>query len=100
MKLGRRTERRRIQGEEEVEMQVGVVGVVGVAGVVNIVGGVNVVGVVGVGGVPIVDCAGAGGVAGAGDGGQEEEVLAHGVGPLGGDRPLLPSILVQTLSRL
>ena len=76
------------------------VGVVGVAGVVNIVGGVNVVGVVGVGGVPVVDCAGAGGVAGAWEGGQEEEVLAHGVGPLGGDRPLLPSILVQTLSRL
>ena len=92
VKLGRRTERRRIQGEEEVEMQVGVVGVVGVAGVVNIVGGVNVVGVVGVGGVPVV--------AGAGDGGQEEEVLAYCVGPLGGDRPLLPSILVQTLSRL
>ena len=97
VKLGRRTERRRIQVEEEVEMQVGVVGV---AGVVNIVGGVNVVGVVGVGGVPVVDCAGAGGVAGAGDGGQEEEVRAHCVGPLGGDRPLLPSILVQTLSRL
>ena len=94
VKLGRRTERRRIQGEDVLEMQVGVVGVVGAAGVVAVVG------FVGVGGVPVDACAGASGVTGAGEGGQEEEVLAHGVGPLGGDRTLLPSILVQTLSRL
>ena len=74
MKLGRRTERRRSRGEEDEEMKV-------VAD-----------------GVAHDTCAAAGDVAGAEKGGQQEEVLAHGVGPLGGDRTLLPSILVQTLS--
>ena len=76
MKLGRRTERRRSRGEEDEEMKV----------VAN--------------GVAHDTCAAAGDVAGAEQGGQQEEVLAHGVGSPGGDRPLLPPVLVQALSRL
>ena len=72
MKLGRRTERRRSRGEEDEEMKV----------------------------VAHDTCAAAGDVAGAEQGGQQEEVLAHGVGPPGRDRPLLPPVLVQALSRL
>ena len=45
-------------------------------------------------------CAAAGDVAGAEQGGQQEEVLAHGVGPPGRDRPFLPPVLVQAISRL
>ena len=76
VKLGRRTERRRSRGEEDEEMKV-------VAD-----------------GVAHVTCVAAGDVAGAEQGGQQEEVLAHGVGPPGRDRPLLPPVLVQALSRL